>query len=109
MSSDDQVREYRKYLEEQKLASTLPVPEKLIEIKDHHKIFFLREAFENQKEQLVTEIKNYYGECGMELRIHNSNSYIFMIGKVTVNTMMPYPDQRVKSFFATEEKENLKS
>ena len=109
MSSDDQVREYRKYLEEQKLGSTLQVPEQLIEIKDHHKIFFQRETFEDQKEQLLTEIKNYYGESGMELRIHNSNSYIFMIGKVTVNTMMPYPDQRVKSLFATEEKENLKS
>jgi hypothetical protein len=32
-----------------------------------------------------------------------------MIGKVTVNTMLPCPDERVKSLFATEEKENLKS
>ena len=109
MSSDDQVREYRKYLEEQKLASTLLVPEKLIEIKDYHKIFFQRETFEDQKEQLITEIKNYYGDSGMELRIHNSNSSLFMIGKVTVNTMLPNPDQRVKSLFATEEKEYLKS
>ncbi len=109
MSSDDQVREYRKYMDEYKLASSLPISEKLIEIKDHHKIYFLRETFEDKREHLLTEIKNYYGESGMELRIHNSNSYIFMIAKVTVNTMLPCPDERVKSLFATEEKENLKS
>ena len=109
MSSDDQVREYKKFIEEQDHTSSLPVPEKIIEIKGHCKIFFLRETFEDKREQLITEIKNYYGDSGIELRIHNSNSSVCMIGKVTVNTMLSFPDERVNSLFVTEESQDLKS
>jgi hypothetical protein len=69
----------------------------------------LRETFEDKRDQLITEIKNYYGDSGIELRIHNSNSYIFMIGKVTINSMLPLSDESVKSLFVTEEKQYLKS
>ncbi len=32
-----------------------------------------------------------------------------MIARVTVNTMIPYPSERIRTLFATEEKQYLKS
>ena len=75
--------------EEETKLSLPKYEEKTIQIIQSHTIYFLRETYTNQERYLLLqqELKAFYGEGLMDMKVHQTNTFIIMIGKLKVNGM----------------------